>query len=52
MHAGKLLSVFYISFEMCAEASVSKMDIAKVREPIRSEMRKYGFPGMAQSLPG
>jgi hypothetical protein len=28
---------------MCAEASVSKMDNAKAREPIRSEIRKSVF---------
>jgi hypothetical protein len=31
---------------------IAAMDIDRVREAIRSEMRKYGFPDMAHSLPG
>jgi hypothetical protein len=36
---------------MCAVASVSAMDNAKAREPISREMRKHGFPDMAQFFP-
>lgn len=31
---------------------MAAMEIDNVREPIRSETRKYAFPDMAHSLPG